>query len=175
MHLYFRLFITWLRALRGARVRPGDTVELELRVLPNDLDLNGHMNNGRYLTIVDLGLVTYFVRSGFIRLCFARRWRPMGGGSIVYFRRGLTLLQRYNLRFTLVAWDEFWTYCRFEFVRGGEVCATGFVKGAAAGRGGLVRCAEIYPALGHHNSSPQMPEDLVAWVAADRLVGQRTR
>jgi acyl-CoA thioesterase FadM len=25
-------------------------------VLPNDIDINGHMNNGRYMTIVDLML-----------------------------------------------------------------------------------------------------------------------
>ncbi|TMH75049.1 MAG: acyl-CoA thioesterase, partial [Betaproteobacteria bacterium] len=55
MNLYFRLLITILKALRAPRVTPGDTVELALRVLPTDLDLNGHMNNGRYLTLVDLG------------------------------------------------------------------------------------------------------------------------
>ena len=64
MNLYFRLLITILKALRAPRVTPGDTVELRLRMLPTDLDLNGHMNNGRYLTLVDLGLVTVFIRSG---------------------------------------------------------------------------------------------------------------
>ena len=99
----------------------------------------------------------------------------MGGGSIVYFRHALTVLQRYTLRFTVVAWDEFWSYCRFEFVRDGQVCATGFVKGAVAGRRGLIRSADVYPALGHHAPSPAMPEDLAAWVAADRMIGLRTR
>jgi len=154
-------------------VRPGETVELSLRVLPNDLDLNGHMNNGRYLTIVDLALATVFIRSGFARLCFARGWRPMGGGSIVYFRRALTVFQRYTLRFTFVAWDEFWNYCRFEFVRDGQLHAAGFVKGAAAGRDGLVRNAEVYAALGFDPVSPPLPADLQAWIAADRGLAAR--
>lgn len=175
MNLYFRLLFTILRALRAPRVGPGEPVELRLRVLPTDLDLNGHMNNGRYLTLVDLGLVTLFIRSGFARLCLSRRWRPMGGGSIVYFRRGLTLFQRYTLRFTLVGWDEFWNYCRFEFVREGQMCASGFVKGAAAGRQGLVRNADIYPALGYDQPSPALPADLQAWIAADSLVGARVK
>ena len=176
MNLYFRLLLTILKALRGPRVAPGEVVELRLCVLPNDLDLNGHMNNGRYLTMVDLALATVFIRSGFARLCFARGWRPMGGGSIVYFRRALTVFQRYTLRFTITAWDEYWSYCRFEFVRDGQLHATGFVKGAAAGREGLVRNAEIHAALGYQSpSSPPIPADLQAWIAADRLQGERIR
>ena len=175
MNLYLRLLITILKALRAPRIKPCEWIELSLCVLPNDLDLNGHMNNGRYLTIVDLALATTFIRSGFARLCFAKRWRPMGGGSIVYFRRGLTVFQRYTLRFTSVAWDEFWTYCRFEFVRNGEICATGFMKGAVAGRNGLVRNSEIYSTLGYDLPSPPLPEDLQAWIATDRLLGARAK
>lgn len=176
MNLYFRLFLTILRALRAPLVRPGDTVELRLRVLPTDLDLNGHMNNGRYLTMVDLALATVFIRSGFARLCFKNGWRPMGGGSVVYFRRGLTVFQRYTLRFTLIGWDEFWNYCRFEFVRNGQLCATGFVKGGtAAPNRGLVPNAEIYRALGYDGASPPLPEDLHAWITADRLLHARAK
>ena len=175
MNLYFRLLLTVLKALRAPRARLGETVELTLRVWPTDLDLNGHMNNGRYLTMVDLALATVFIRSGFARLCLARGWRPMGGGNVVYFRRGLTLFQRYTLRFTIVAWDECWSYARFDFVRDGQICATGFVKGAAAGRDGLVRNAEIYPVLGYREPSPPLPDDLKAWLAADRLLHSRTK
>ena len=56
MNLYFRLLLAVLKALRAPRARLGETVELTLRVWPTDLDLNGHMNNGRYLTMVDLAL-----------------------------------------------------------------------------------------------------------------------
>lgn len=176
MNLYFRLLWTILRAWRAPRLRPGDTVELRLRVWPTDLDLNGHMNNGRYLTVVDLALVAGFIRSGFARLALSRGWRTVGGGSVVYFRRALTVFQAYSLRFTLVAWDEHWSYARFEFVRDGKLHAVGFIKGAAHERGaGLVRNADIYPALGFDRPSPPMPDDLQAWLAADRLLGARAR
>ena len=175
MNLYLRLLITVLKAVCAPRVRLGESVELTLRVWPTDLDLNGHMNNGRYLTMVDLALATVFIRSGFARLCLSRGWRPMGGGNVVFFRRGLTVFQRYTLRFRMVAWDDFWSYARFDFEREGQLCATGFVKGAAAGPDGLVRNSEIYPVLGYNDPSPAFPEDLRAWLAADRLLHSRAK
>jgi hypothetical protein len=95
---------------------------------------------------------------------------------VVYFRRALTVFQRYTLRFTLVGWDEFWNYCRFEFIRNGQLCATGFVKGGtAAPKGGLVPNEQIYSALGYHDSPPALPQDLQAWIAADALLHARAK
>jgi acyl-CoA thioesterase FadM len=161
--------------LRAPKVRVGEAVELTLRVLPNDLDINGHMNNGRYLTVVDLALFVLFIRSGFLRLCMKKGWRPMSGGAAIHFRRGLKGFQRYTLRVTPLGWDEFWNYCRFEFIREGELCATGFMKGAAVGRAGLVPNDEFYPALGYSGASPELPADLLGWIAADRLLGERAK
>ena len=75
MNLYLRLLMTILKALRAPRIQAGESIELSLCVLPNDLDINGHMNNARYLSMVDLALMTLFIRSGFARLCIAKRWR----------------------------------------------------------------------------------------------------
>lgn len=175
MNLYLRLLLAVLKALRAPRIMLGETVELTLRVLPTDLDLNGHMNNGRYLTLIDLALVTFFFRSGFARLCFSQRWRPISGGSVIHFRRALTLFQRFTVRFTLVAWDEYWSYGRFEFIRDGQVCASGFMKGGTAGQGGLIPNAAIYARLGYEQASPVLPDDLSAWIAADRLLAIRVR
>ena len=81
MNLYLRLLWTLLRSWRLPAIRFGDTVERRLRVLPNDLDVNGHMNNGRYMTITDLALIEYFARAGFLKLALRRGWRPMLGGA----------------------------------------------------------------------------------------------
>ena len=166
MNLYLRLLWTLLRALRGPRIVPGDTLERAWRVLPNDLDINGHMNNGRYLTLIDLMLVEYFVRSGFARTMWQRGWRPMSGGSIVSYRRGLAPLTRYTLRFRLDASDAAWNYMRFEFVRDGQVHAAGYMKGAAVGRRGLVPNAESYAALGLAPPPHPLPHAVRDWLAA---------
>jgi acyl-CoA thioesterase FadM len=170
MNLYLRLFWTWLRACFKPPIRPGDTIELKLRVWPSDLDVNGHMNNGRYMTIADLALVEYFTRSGFLREAIRRGWKPMLGGSIITFRRGLKPFAMYTLRFSLACWDERWNYMRFEFVRAEEVMAVGHTKGAAVGRAGIVSSDEVYTALGFDPVSPAFPASVSAWLEAERLI-----
>jgi acyl-CoA thioesterase FadM len=170
MNLYLRLILTLLRCWRLPRLAPGDTLERRLRVLPNDLDINGHMNNGRYLTIIDLMLVEYFVRTGFARVMLSKGWRPMSGGAIITYRRGLNPLQTYELRFRLDASDHSWNYMRFEFVREGRVHAAGYMKGAAVARGGLVPNAESYAAMNAAPLSKPLPAAVQHWLAAEQGV-----
>jgi acyl-CoA thioesterase FadM len=172
MNLYLRLIWAVLRAVllarRQPRIKPGDHIERSLRVLPNDIDINGHMNNGRYLTLVDLMLIEYFVRLGFAQVLLKSGWRPMSGGCVVTYRKGLQPLQSYRLRFGLVAADVHWNYMRFEFLRqDGTLCAAGIMKGAAVGRQGLVANAESYSRMGFTFDPQPLPDAVRHWLAAE--------
>jgi acyl-CoA thioesterase FadM len=170
MNLYLRLLWTLLRSVRLPVIRLGDSLQRSLRVLPNDLDINGHMNNGRYLTLVDLMLVEYFVRSGFARVMLRHGWRPMAGGSFISYRRGLKPFQTYALRFRFDASDEHWNYMRFEFVSEGRVCAAGYMKGAAVAHNGLVPNRHSFAAMGLPLPEPGLPAPVRDWLAAERGV-----
>jgi hypothetical protein len=50
--------------------------------------LIGHMNDGRYMTIIDLALIEYLTRSGILNVLVRKGWRPMLGGSMISFRHG---------------------------------------------------------------------------------------
>jgi acyl-CoA thioesterase FadM len=170
MNLYLRLLWTLLRGWRLSPLKPGDTLERQMRVLPNDLDINGHMNNGRYLTLIDLMLVEYFVRIGFAAVLLREGWRPMAGGSFISYRRGLQPFETYTLRFKIDGSDAAWNYMRFEFVSQGRVCAAGYMKGAAVGRAGLVSNAVSYAAMGIPLPSTALPQPVRDWLAAENGV-----
>lgn len=171
MNLYLRLIWALLRAWRLPRVAPGERIERRMRVWPGDLDINGHMNNGRYLTLIDLMLVEYFVRSGFARAMLGAGWRPMSGGALVTYRKGLKPGQRYRLRFALAAADTAWNYMRFEFLReDGTLCAAGYMKGAAVGRAGLVPNVESYGRMGLAFVPQALPAAVQHWLAAEAAV-----
>ena len=67
MSLYLRLFWTVLALTWRKPIGLLETSAINLRVWPNDLDVNLHVNNGRYLTLADLGVVTLSGRMGVFR------------------------------------------------------------------------------------------------------------
>jgi acyl-CoA thioesterase FadM len=169
MNLYLRLLWTLIRAARLPKLAASDVLERTLRVWPGDLDIIGHMNNARYLAVVDLMLVEFFVRTGIARAMLQSSWRPMSGGSVVTYRKQLRPFQQYRLRFTLQAADTHWNYMRFEFLReDGVVCAAGIMKGAVVGRSGLVTNSESYARSGHAFVLGELPETVEHWLAAER-------
>ena len=170
MNLYLRLIWTLLRTKLLSALSLEDTLEREFRVLPNDLDINFHMNNGRYLTMLDLMLVEFFSRTGFLRLVVKNRWRPMSGGSVITYRRGLAPFEKYRLRYRWVGSDDFWNYMRFEYLTmDGKLCAAGYMKGAVVGGNGLVPTKEAFAAMNLPNEmySRDLPEPVRHWVESE--------
>lgn len=74
MNLYLRLlWLLWrLHSLRRRGLFEESRVAF--CVWPNDCDLNLHMNNGRYLSLMDLGRVYLTAQSGLLREALRRRW-----------------------------------------------------------------------------------------------------
>lgn len=147
-------------------------MERTFRVLPNDLDINRHMNDGQYLTMIDLMLIEYFARTGFLRVLMKNRWHPIVGGSVITYRRELKLGQQYKLRFRWYGSDEFWNYLRFDFVSmDGRICTSGYPKGAAAGRGGLVANEVAFEKLGHDFADkPALPQAVMHWINSEKAI-----
>lgn len=164
MNLYFRLIWTLFRAWRLPKIALDEMIEREFRVLPNDIDINMHMNNGRYSTIADLMIIEYFARTGFLNVLLKRKWKPVVGGTIITFRKELKFGQKYRLRYRWVGGDDHWNYLSFEFLTmDGVLCATGYSKGAAISRRGLVHNDEAFEALGMARQSLDLPKAVTCW------------
>ena len=79
---------------------------MRLRVWPNDLDLNFHVNNGRYLSLADLGRIDYFIRSGLFELARRERAFPIVGDAIAKFRRDMKLFECFEIETRMLGWDH---------------------------------------------------------------------
>ena len=64
MNLWLRLILQLLKSRFAAALEPLGTSVRRGRVWPTDLDVSLHMNNGRYLTLMDLGRLDLMLRTG---------------------------------------------------------------------------------------------------------------
>jgi len=167
MNLWLRFAAVLITAFFRRSLNPLDESLLTFRVWPTDLDVNGHMNNGRYLTIMDLGRADLMVRTGLGRMALTRGWAPLVGSATIRFRRSLHPFQRYQLKSRILCWDEKWFFIDQRFERQGEPIASGVVKGLLRGRTGNVPTAEVLDSLKIAIPSPEMPSAVRTWVQSE--------
>ena len=116
---------------------------LSLRVLPNDIDINLHMNNGRYLTICDLSRVDMFIRTGLAKTMIKERWMPVISEHTMTYKKPLGLFEKYQVEMEIVGWDEKFFNMTHAFIVEGRVVAQGTSKGCVVSKQGVKSPAEV--------------------------------
>ena len=166
MNLYFRLLLLMLRnLLPSRRLGPFDTSRLDSRVWPTDIDLNLHMNNGRYLGLMDLGRFDLMQRLGLVSKSLKERWMPVVADVKIRYRFPLKPFQSFELHTRLVGWDRKWFYLEQRFIHRGRVMARALVRAAIVGKGRTLNCDEVMAVLGVTMSSPEVEEEFqTGWV-----------
>ncbi len=152
MSLFFRMLYVLLLSRRRERLPVvGARSVLRLRVLPNDLDVNLHMNNGRFLTICDLNRVDLFIRTGLARLMMREGWRPIIAEHTMTYRKPLRPFQRYEAVMEVVRADERAFHMTHTFLVDGRVAAEGTSVGVVRGKGGVIAPDEVLRRLGEED------------------------
>ena len=155
MYPWFRLLRAGVGALAGPIVDLSSTTRIQLRVWPNDLDFNLHVNNGRYLALADIGRIDWFLRSGVLATARRHKAFPVVADSLAKFRRELTPFQRFDIQTRLVGWDHKWGFLEHRFVLDERVVGVVAIRGAFKGPDGLVD-PQVF--LGDHADGAVAPE-----------------
>ena len=96
MYVWLRLPRIIASAKLSPRTDPLAEIRTPLRVLPGDIDAYQHLNNGRYLTLCDIGRYDWSSRTGMLKVFKEHRWFPVIATAAVTFRRSLELFQRFE-------------------------------------------------------------------------------
>ena len=168
MIVFIRLTWALIRSQFKPRLGILDESAVAMRCWPNDLDLNVHMNSGRYISMMDIGRVEILGRMRMLRKVFGRGWRPMVGNSTIRYRRSLLPFQRFVVKTRVLCWDEKWLYFRHAIESHGDLFAIAYVRGLLRGKEGNVTPAQILALAGQPGlPSPPMPEDLARWIGVE--------
>lgn len=175
MNLYIRLIVFLIGSFfKKPMSSIFDISALRFHVLPNDLDLNMHMNNGRYPTIMDLGRLDLIMRMGLLRLMLKQKSVPVLAAIKMRFRIPLHLWQGYRLETRILCWDARWVYMEQRFIilkgsKAGAVAAIGLVKGSFYNQKTktTVPTGELLSALNIKDESPPVPPHIQKWQSAE--------
>lgn len=136
---------------------------IRMHVWPNDIDLNMHMNNGRYLNVMDYARTHLLARTGLLEHILRSRWQPLVGAVWMTYRRSLPLFARFEITSRLVCWDERWFYLEQIFTGREGLAALGWVKGALRDARGSVEPQTALERVAPGIVSPPMPEAIATW------------
>ena len=146
---------------------------LRMRVWPNDIDLNLHLNNARYLNIMDYGRTHLLARNRLLDHMLRSRWKPLVGAIWMTYRRSLPLFSCFTLTSRLVCWDDRWFYIEQTFTGREGLSAVGWVKGILRDANGNVPPQKVIDSVAPSVVSPPMPEAIATWneLTREKLAG----
>ncbi|MCX7522617.1 thioesterase family protein [Microbacterium sp. STN6] len=166
MHMLFRTLLHMLASRFGPRLGLNEVASTRFRVLPTDLDILKHMNNGVYLSIADIARFDMLIRNGVWKVFADRGWYPVVGSETITFRKSLMPWQRFSVESRIVGFDDKAVFVEQRFVVRGEIYAQAFIRGRFLKRaGGVVSIAELTDAVGASPADFRLPEWLVRWGA----------
>lgn len=137
------------------------------RCWPWDLDPWVELNNGRTLTLFDLGRIPMAGRTGLVGVLRARGWGITVAGNSTRYRRRIRAFERFEMRSRVIGWDARFFYVEQSMWKGAECANHILLRKAVTGRDGIVPPAEVLRAMGRQDESPVLPDWVAGWIAAD--------
>lgn len=167
MYPMLRFAKEMLKFRRSPRIGVLDAHVSTHRCWPWDLDPWIELNNGRTLTLYDLGRLPMAVRTGIIGTMRENGWGITVAGNTVRYRRRIKGFQRFTMVSRTLGWDERFLYMEQSMWRAGECCNHMLLRGAITSAQGIVAPARLMQAAGRDPVSPELPGWVQAWIAAD--------
>lgn len=155
------------RARRMPHLRMLDTHVSHHRCWPWDLDPWLELNNGRTLTLYDLGRLPLALRTGLIGVLRREGWGITVAGSSVRYRRRVRVFERFAMLSRVIGWDDRFLYMEQSMWKGTECANHMLLRSAVTSPQGIVAPERLVAAMGLAPASPPLPEWVAAWIAAD--------
>lgn len=162
------------RLRREGRLEPTGISRIRVTTLPTDLDVLRHMNNGRYLSLFDLGRWDLLTRTGMADAMRQHGWYGVVSAETVTFRKSLELWQRFDIESRLLGHDDKTIYLEHRAVVDGEIYARAIIRSRMLKRaGGTLSHKELFAAIGRPDGLPEVEPWMQDWADASALPSTR--
>ena len=144
MHMILRTILMFLKKPFMPKAAFDEVTEVSMRVLPTDLDILWHVNNGMYFSYFDFGRWSMIFRNGIYDLSMKKGWYSVVAGETIRFRRSLKLWDKFTITTKVLGHDEKAFFIQQKITCKGELMATGLIKVRfLARKGGTIPTADV--------------------------------
>jgi acyl-CoA thioesterase FadM len=167
MYPLIRLTREWIRT-RNAPPLPLDGLHVTpMRCMPWDIDMWMELNNGRTLTLYDVGRLALGQRIGLVGAIKRRGWGLTMAGASVRFRRRVRMFDKFDVRTAAVGRDSRFFYIEQSMWRNGEATSSVLYRSAVTDAKGIVPTQEVVAEMGDPNWNPPLPAWVDEWIRAE--------
>lgn len=156
---------------KGDTLDLDDTSELDFVAGVGDIDAFFEMNNGRILTLFDLGRTDFAIKVGLGKKLFQEKWGLVVAGSTIQYRKRIRLFDKVTMKTRLVAVDERWFYMEQSLWVGGVPTCTALLRTGVTNikTGKTLTTTTVLDKLGHTNFKLPPNDWVQSWIEADKL------
>lgn len=129
MHMIFRTLWIFFRKRFLAPMPFDAESSITMRVLPTDLDLLWHVNNGVYFSYMDFGRWDLIFRNGLFDIARKNNIFSVVSSESMRFKKSLRLWEKFTLKTKVIGRDDKYFFInQFFYSKTNELMAVGFIK-----------------------------------------------
>lgn len=167
MYPYLRMAKELWKFRNAPRLAILDTHVSHHRCWPQDIDPWMELNNGRTLTLYDLGRLPLGARTGLHKVLKAKGWGMTVAGNSLRYRRRVRMFDRVEMRSRCIGWDHRFIYMEQSMWKGSDCTSHMLIRSAVTSKAGIVPPVDLLAALGQPLESPPLPDWVRGWIATD--------
>ncbi len=169
MYPILRLISSLTKASLSKTTDFSSVTETAFFCMPWDLDIFLEMNNGRVLTLYDLGRFNLSVRTGFSKVLKKNRWGLVVAGSTIRYRKRVRIFDRVTMRTQVAGTDEKWIYVSQSMWVKGQAASSVLLRTAVTAKGKIVPTAKVMSEMNISNWPSAQSSWLKSWIASEEL------
>jgi acyl-CoA thioesterase FadM len=169
MYPVLRLITASVRASIQGNRHASDVFENSFICMPWDIDMFLEMNNGRVLTLCDVGRFVMAIRIGLIRILREKKWGLVVAGSTVQYRKRIRMFDKVTLRTQIAAYDDRWIYITQSMWVGGKPASSVLLRTGVTSKGRVIASDQVRTAMGLQDWQPEPSPWVQAWIDSKLL------
>lgn len=167
MYPIIRTLNTFRKAKKAAPLRFTDISKTQFYCRPWDIDMFMEMNNGRILTLYDLGRFDLAIRAGLMEQLKANGWGLVVAGSTVRYRKRIRMFDKVTIHSQVTGIDDKWIYISQSMWVGDSPCSSILLRTGVTEKGKVISPEHVKKAMGVESIAFEPSEFLTSWVEAE--------